>query len=172
MQKIIIVCGLSGSGKTTLAKALSRKMGLFCLHKDSIKENLYEILELSTLEGSKNIGFQSIKLLYKLTEEQLANNIDLIIEAPFNFEEDYRLFRSWERKYKLDIFSIVCEVNNKERAKRFRNRKRHKGHHDEERTEDMPVAGEVYKKLPGKIIRVQTDKPVRKLVDELSEKFK
>jgi len=108
MQKLIIVCGLPGSGKTTLAKELSRKLKITCIHKDSIKENLYEILELSTLEDSKRIGGQSIQLLYKLTEEQLENGLDLIIEAPFYFEEDYEIFKKI-----TDLFIGKRELNDK-----------------------------------------------------------
>ena len=172
MQKLIIVCGLPGSGKTTLAKELSRKLKITCIHKDSIKENLYEILELSTLEDSKRIGGQSIQLLYKLTEEQLENGLDLIIEAPFYFEEDYEIFRNWKLKFKLKIYSIICKINNKERSKRFQSRERHQGHRDIERLSDTATSGEVYKKLPGKIIKISTDKPPKKLVEELSKFLK
>jgi predicted kinase len=172
VQKLIIVCGLPGSGKTTLAKALSKKLNTTCLHKDSIKESLYEILELSTLEDSKKLGLQSIKLLYKLAKEQLANNTDLIIEAPFYFEEDYKMFSDWAMKYKLNIYSVVCRIHKEERQKRFRERKRHKGHHDSERNMDKPISDKVYNKLPGEIIKVQTNKPPAKLVDELIVLFK
>jgi adenylate kinase family enzyme len=40
MSKVIIVCGLPGSGKTTLSRELSKRLGIVCLHKDSIKEKL------------------------------------------------------------------------------------------------------------------------------------
>ena len=42
MTKLIIICGLPGSGKTTLASELSKQTGIVCLHKDSIKEKLFE----------------------------------------------------------------------------------------------------------------------------------
>jgi predicted kinase len=167
MQKLIIVCGLPGTGKTTLAKQLSQELNIVCLHKDSIKENLYEILGLSTLEDSRRIGKQSIQLLYELTEEQLENKLDLIIEAPFYFEGDYKLFATWQEKYNLSIYSIICQINEKERVKRFRNRERHKGHHDIERTNENPRSDEVYKKLPGKIIEINTSTPPYELVKKI-----
>ena len=71
MQKLIIVCGLPASGKTTIASALSKDLKIACLHKDSIKENLYEIMEMETLEDSKKVGLYSIMLQFRLAEEML-----------------------------------------------------------------------------------------------------
>lgn len=167
MQKLIIVCGLPGTGKTTLARELSRKLSIPVIHKDSIKEALYEIQGNSTLEDSKRIGLESIQLLYRFADELLNNGLDLIIEAPFYFVEDYKLFRKWERKYKLKIYSIICKVDETERMKRFTIRKRHKGHHDDERDLDDNSKAKVYTKLPGKQIEVITNKPTFKIVSEI-----
>lgn len=172
MKKLIIVCGLSGTGKTTLARELSRKLSIPVLHKDSIKEALYEIQGCSTLEDSIKVGLHSIQLLYKLAEEQLNNGLDLIIEAPFYFEEDYKIFRSWEKKYKLKIFSIICKIDEKERTKRFAERKRHKGHHDNERDLSDNSKELVYKKLPGKHIEVKTERSPAKLVKKVEDLIK
>lgn len=56
MSKLIIVAGMPGVGKTTLAKELSQKLNIPCLHKDSIKEKLYDSFGGNSLEDSKNIG--------------------------------------------------------------------------------------------------------------------
>jgi len=92
MPKLIIVCGLPGSGKTTFAKELSKKTKIACIHKDSIKERFFESMGMSTLEESKRIGKPVVDVMLRLVEEQLKNSIDVIVESPFNFPEDYPLF--------------------------------------------------------------------------------
>lgn len=164
-RKLIIVCGLPGSGKTTLAKKLSEKMGVACLHKDSIKESLYDIFEMKTLEDSKRLGTQSIKLLFKLTEEQLTQGVDLILEAPFNFPEDYKIFNEWQLKYRIDLYSVICSINSKTREGRISNRPRHKAHHDDERGDFLMNVKCNYKDIPGKQVRVITDKAVATLTN-------
>jgi len=92
MSKLIIICGLPGTGKTTLATELSKKLGIFCLHKDSVKESLDDSMKMSTLEDSKKLGYPSVKVILDLAEENLARGIDVILESPFTFPEDGKIF--------------------------------------------------------------------------------
>ncbi len=168
MSKLIIVCGLTASGKTTFAAELSKQLKISCIHKDSIKERLYEILKYSTLEQSKELGAQSMQLLYALTEEQIVNNVDIILEAPFTYEEDYKIFADWINKYHVQIYTIICSVSESERQIRYRNRPRHAAHHDYERR-DLEIFQhdqEVYKNIPGKKIQITTDQPTLILVQK------
>jgi 2-phosphoglycerate kinase len=172
MSKIIIVCGLPGSGKTTLASELSKQLNIVCIHKDSIKEALYEVQNCSTLDDSKRLGLQSVKLLLKLAEEHIKRNVDIIIESPFNFPEDYPLFESWIKNYGVVVFSVICFIDQKERAKRFQERERHISHHDAERIIDHLKKEFDYKDIPGKQIRVATDKPIGNLVKDIISEIK
>jgi len=168
MHKLIIVCGLPGSGKTVLADELSRKTGIACLHKDSIKEKLFEGLDMSTLEDSKRIGKPSVDVMLYLAEQQIANGVDVIIEAPFSFPGDYELFLQWRDQYGINLYSIICSIGSEERKRRVETRERHGAHFDSSRSHDFfPEKEYDYVDIPGKQIRVCTDKPVAYLVDQV-----
>ena len=175
MSKLIVVCGLPGSGKTTLAKALSKRLNIACLHKDSLKENLFEILQLTTLEDSKRIGAQSFELLMRLTEEQIANGADLVIESPFTFSDDYSTFQKWINAYNVNVYAVICSISYEERRRRFLTRDRHHSHHDGERFAANPSMFEgdrgVHENMPGKKIRIITDQPTHISVEKVIEEI-
>lgn len=52
MSKVIVFCGLPGTEKTTLTKEVSKRLNMFCIHKDAIKERLYDRLGGKTLQES------------------------------------------------------------------------------------------------------------------------
>lgn len=168
MQKLIIVCGLPGSGKTLLANEVSKKTGIVCLSKDMIKEKLYEGLNLSTFEDSKKIGKPSIDIMLHIAEQQLINGIDIIIEAPFNFSEDYLIFEEWKNKYNIELYSVICHIDTKERKRRFDERFRHRAHHDNMRISSFFPKNEYdYAAIPGNQIRIKTNESVAKLAEKV-----
>jgi predicted kinase len=177
MPKLIIICGLPATGKTTIANKLANNLRILYLQKDQIKEKLYDSLDMSTLEDSKKIGRVSMELLTYLAEEQLKNGVDLIIEAPFMFEEDANLFKLWESKYLLDVYTVICTIGSGERVARFSNRERHHAHHDNERSlvgnelEAVENPNTIYASFPGKHIVISTDKPVDELVESIKNQF-
>jgi len=166
MPKLIIVCGYPGTGKTTLAAALSREFGLPCLHKDFLKEYLYDSFDMSTLEDSKWVGKVTIGLLYQLAEQQIRRGVDLMLDSAFMYPDDYKMLYEWMEKYDLDITSIVCTIDDAIRQKRIVERPRHRAHHDSER-EHATANNGIYESMPGKKIVVSCDKPIEELVSEV-----
>ena len=137
------------------------------MHKDSIKDVLFEGLNLSTIEESKYIGKPSIDVMLRLTQEQIVNDIDVIIEAPFNFPEDYALFREWEDRYGITLYSFICCIDTEERRRRIKSRARQGAHFDKSRMEDFfPEKEYNYTEIPGKQVRICTDRPMANLIKE------
>ncbi len=170
MKKLILVCGLSGSGKTTIAKELSKKLNIACLHKDEIKEVLYDSMEGKTLKDSKKFGVVSMNILFSLIEAKAKNGVDIIAEAPFTFEEDFDFFAKINRDNGTEIFSVICEIDEEERIKRIRGRRRHDSHHDEER--QMEYKKVDYKKIIGEYIYIKTHLGVEDLVNNILKRIK
>lgn len=168
MSKLIIVCGLPGSGKTTFATALSQKTGIVCLHKDAIKEQLFDSFGMSTLEDNKRIGKPSVDVMLHLAAQQIENGVDVMIEAPFNFPEDYAIFTAWAARYNVQLYSVICHVDVAERKRRCETRPRHAAHCDAARMRDFfPQTEYDYAAVPGKHIRINTDQSVADLVERV-----
>ena len=168
MTKLFVVCGESGTGKTTFANELSKRLKIFCLHKDTVKESLYDSMKMQTLEDSKKLGFPSIKTIMDLAEENLARGVDLILEAPFGFPDEGKVLNSWKEIYNLDLYVIILTIDDEERLKRFLNRPRHASHHDGERNAAVQINVSVdssYGHMPEKRIYLVSNKPVEELVD-------
>lgn len=138
MSNVIVVCGQAGVGKTTLSAELSRKLNIFCIHKDTIKERLFDLLEGDSLEDSRRSGMISMELLLRLAEESIRNGVDTMIESPFNHPSNPEIFERWKREYGVDMKIIVCELKDEtEHRRRFSERvasgTRHHSHRDFDR---------------------------------------
>jgi len=164
MSKLIVVCGLGGTGKTTLANALSKELNIACIHKDSIKSILYD----------KGIVTEKTFPLFKaFVEEQLNNNVDLIIEATFEFAGDDELLKNWQTRYGLELICVICETDYDERIKRIHSRVRHESHleADAKHLENSDLATFDYSIMPGKHISIITtespDKCLQSVVTQL-----
>jgi predicted kinase len=167
-QRLIVICGAPATGKTTLSEELSRRLNIVCLNKDAIKERLYELLRMTTLDDSRAVGRMSIMLLKHLAEIQIERGVDLIIESPFTFPGDNEMLAEWQDRFGLKLICIVCVVEQSVREHRFVTRQRHVCHHDSDRRlTRAPINTSSLKMLPGKVIRIDTDRPNHKVVEDV-----
>jgi predicted kinase len=131
---LIIVSGPPCAGKTTLGRRLAKALSLPFIHKDGIKESLFETLGWQDREWSQQLGRASSELLWYFAEAQLAAPRSLIIES--NFDPTFATSRLLALKTKVDFepFQVQCIAAGEMLLQRFKARaasgERHPGHVD------------------------------------------
>lgn len=105
---LVIVTGLPATGKTTLGKRLAAALRLPFIHKDGIKELLFDMLGWSDIAWSQRLGRASIELLYYFAEAQLMVGSSLVIENNFDAALATPKFLAWQAKYDVATVQVVC----------------------------------------------------------------
>lgn len=138
---VIIVAGPPASGKTTLAKRLAGELSLPVIHKDDVKEALFDNLGWQNREWSRKLGIASISLLYYFMEAQLSAGSSHIIECNFNPQYDNAPFLRLKQKYNYEPFQIQCRADGEILFQRYQVRgesgQRHPGHVDQQTYAEM-----------------------------------
>lgn len=155
---LIVVTGPPASGKTTLASWLARELCMPCIHKDGLKETLFDFLGYADRALSQRYGAACSELIWHLVEQHLQVGASLIIESNFHptFAEP-RLVNFVER-YGCDLVCVHCWATQDVLTQRFRQRivdgSRHPGHVE---TEDGSFVERSYAlKIPSQQIKVNT----------------
>ena len=80
---LIVVTGPSCSGKTTLAAQLGRDLSLPVIHRDVLKETLFDTLGWRDRAWSRALGGASYDLLFSVLESFLQAGSPCIVESNF-----------------------------------------------------------------------------------------
>ena len=83
---LVVIGGPPATGKTTLGKQLAADTQIPFIHKDGIKETLFDRLGSGDREWSRTLGLVSYDLLYHFAEALLAAQKPVIIESNFSPE--------------------------------------------------------------------------------------
>jgi predicted kinase len=131
---LIIISGLPCTGKTSLARLVAREFGLPLLHKDGIKERLFDTLGWHDREWSRTLGGATYELLFYFLEVQLAAGCSCIIESNFYPDHTAR-FQTLQAQHGFTPLQIVCHTEGTVLFRRFQQRaesgERHPGHVDQ-----------------------------------------
>ncbi len=141
MANLVIISGSSASGKSTLADRLSKDLHLPVLHRDRIKEALFDTLGYSDRERSKELGIATALVLARQVEDILNKDVSCIIEAKFNpkFSESEILHILHTTGAKA--VQIQCNADGETLYVRFKERAlsldRHPGHDEANNLDDF-----------------------------------
>lgn len=129
------------------------------LHKDGVKEVLFERLGSNENDPSNALQFLSYDLLYYFVEIVVKAQKSLIVESNFMDQFDSLKIAKLQDRYGFKIFQIHCVVDDEVALDRFTARiksgERHPGHSDRknlERFKEALIENRDYKlQLDGKL---------------------
>ncbi len=137
---IVFIQGPPASGKSTLGMGLSAKLNIPHVSKDDIKENLFDSLGARDAAWSRELGAASNRLLFLLVRKYASLSRDIIIESNFSRDEVAEIERTLAGGSQ-DVCDVFLTAPPDVLMARFRERwesgRRHPGHVDDQRYEDI-----------------------------------
>jgi predicted kinase len=138
---ILVVTGLPCTGKTTLGKYLAGQISLPFIHKDGIKEKLFDSLGWEDRAWSRKLGAATYDLLYYVVETLMSAEVSMIVESNFQAELAGPVLGGLTEKYEYSCVQVLCKAEGRILVQRFRERaesgERHSGHVDATNYDEM-----------------------------------
>jgi len=166
MATLIIVSGPSASGKSTLADRLASDLKLPVIHRDRIKEAMFDTLGYSDRRRSKELGAASAKVLIREVADMLRVGVSCMIEAKFTPKFSEEELRRLIKDAAAAAIQVQCVCEGRVLYERFKQRavssERHPGHDEVNSLDDFRnelLAGKLpYLQLGGEIVEYDTTK--------------
>ncbi len=162
-RTLIVVTGPPCAGKTTLAAQLGRDLSLPVIHRDVLKEILFDTLGVKDRAWSREVGGSSYDLLFSFLESLLQAGCPCIAESNFEIGRATDRLKGLCKTYGFTPLEILCTAEMKTLRERYLARLesgRHPGHVDHLNLDEISErwannqSGSL--KLGGQNIRVDT----------------
>ena len=138
---IIIVTGRPAAGKSTLAKWLSQELRLPLVSKDTIREELFDLLGWKDRKWAQKLGKASVEMMFYFARAELEVSHSIIMDNSFYPPVSNPRFQALKEQYDAESIQIVCDSDRETLFRRFRSRadagKRHPGHGDQNVLEEL-----------------------------------
>lgn len=131
---LIVVTGPPCAGKTTLAAQLGRDLSLPVIHRDVLKETLFDTLGWRDRAWSRTLGGTSYDLLFSFLASLFRAKRPCIAESNFEIGRATTRLRGLCEIYGFSPLEILCTADLTTLRERYRARlesgERHAGHVD------------------------------------------
>lgn len=127
----ILVTGIPATGKSTMAKAMSERMKLPVISKDTIKELLFDNVGFQSRAEKVKLGIASMEIMYYVAGQLMETEQPFILENNFEYSSEHGIKNLLE-KYQYSSLTITLTGDYKVIYQRFLKREnspdRHRGH--------------------------------------------
>lgn len=127
----ILVTGIPAAGKSTMAKAMSEKLKLPVISKDSIKELLFDHVGFRSREEKVKLGLAGMEIMYYTAGQLMKAGQAFILENNFEYSSEGGI-KALLEKYGYAVLTVTLTGDYKVVYRRFLEREsspdRHRGH--------------------------------------------
>ena len=161
---LLVVTGRPATGKTTLARRLATDLRLPLIHKDGLKEPLFDALGAPDRTASRRLGVASLRIQRVIAAELLRVGISLIMESNYSEQYDGAPLRTLAYESGAKVAQIWLTAEPRTLVERFERRAgtgdRHPGHMELTYMDELRLAllapGDTSLSLPGPIFAMDT----------------
>ena len=127
----ILVTGIPAAGKSTMAEAVSDRLKLPVISKDSIKELLFDNVGFQSRAEKVNLGIAGMEIMYYVAGQLMKAKQPFILENNFEYSSEHGI-KTLLTKYQYPALTITLTGDYEVIYQRFLEREsspdRHRGH--------------------------------------------
>ena len=127
----ILVTGIPAAGKSTMAEAMSERLKLPVISKDTVKELLFDNVGFQSRAEKVKLGIASMEIMYYVAGQLMKAGQPFILENNFEYSSEHGMKNLLEN-YQYSALTIILTGDYKVIYQRFLEREsspdRHRGH--------------------------------------------